>query len=162
MNKSSKRIGIDIMGVILPKAIETGTIEEFLACPAIPNAVESIKKLVELYKSENIFIISRCPEFAEKVIMQWFDLHNFFVETGFCRSNIYFCREQAGKAPIAQKLKLTHFIDDRMSVLDFMDGIVPCRIQLLVELGPEKISSENCIVTIGDWASVLSHIINTK
>ena len=159
---SIKRIGIDIMGVILPKAIETGTVEEFLACSALPDVVQSIDKLVELYKSENIFIISKCPEFAEKVIMQWFDLHNFFVETGFCRSNIYFCREQAGKAPTAQKLKLTHFIDDRKSVLDFMDGIVPCRIRLLVELGYEKISSENGIVTIGDWVLVLDYIIKTK
>lgn len=158
MNKSTKRIGIDIVGVILPKAIETGTIEELMACSALPNAIESIKKLVEIYKSENIFIISRCPEFAEKVIMRWFDEHSFFTETNFSRSNIYFCREQADKAQIAQQLTLSYFIDDKISVLDFMQGIVPNRIQLAVELELKATTNDTGIVTLANWSSVLEYI----
>jgi len=156
---NTKRIGIDIMGVILPKTIEKATLEEFLACPALKESVESIGKLVDLYKSENIFIISRCPEFAEKVIMQWFDEHNFFDEANFDRSNIYFCREQADKALIAKKLGLTYFIDDKLSVLDFMHGIVPNRIQLVAESDLEDDSSNTSIVTFSDWSSVLKNII---
>ena len=146
------------MGVILPKAIEKATLEEFLACEALPNAVESIGKIVDLYRSENIFIISRCPEFAEKVIMQWFDEHNFFAVTNFNHSNIYFCREQADKAPIAKKLELTYYIDDKLSVLGFMQSFVPNRIQLAAEMGSREDSSDTGIVTLPDWSSVLENI----
>lgn len=157
-----KRIGIDIMGVILPKAIETGTVEDFLACSALPNAIDSIKKLVKLYKPENIFIISKCPEFAEKVIARWFDEHDFFAETNFRRSNIYFCREQDDKAPIAEKLQLTYFIDDKTNVLDFMKNIVPNRIQLVVEFVAEVSNSEDGIIYLNNWPSVLEYITKSQ
>jgi hypothetical protein len=155
---STKKIGIDIMGVILPKAIETGTFEEFMACSALPDAIQSIKKTVNLYKPENVFIISRCPEFAENGIMRWFDEHNFFVETNFIRSNVYFCREQADKAPIAKRLKLSYFIDDKMSVLDYMEDVVPNRIQLAVESGLKETSNDTSIITLTDWLLVLEYI----
>lgn len=158
MNEKIKRIGIDIMGVILPKSVEGGTLEEFMACSALPNVVESIKKLVHLYGQRNIFIISRCPEFAEKVIIQWFETHNFFIETNFSRSNIYFCREQADKAPLAKQLTLSYFIDDKINVLDFMDKIVLNRIQLAVESNLTEGISENGIITLTDWPSVINII----
>lgn len=156
---STKRIGIDIMGVILPKAIETGTFEEFMACSALPGAIESIKKLVDIYKPENVYIISRCPEFAEKGIMRWFDEHNFFNETNFNRSNIYFCREQAEKAPIAKQLNISYFIDDKISVLEFMKDIVPYRIQLAAESALVVVDdNKDGIVRLENWHSVLGCI----
>ena len=158
MNNLQKKIGIDIMGVILPKSVENETFEEFLACSALPGAVQSIKKLVDKYKPENVFIISRCPEFAEKGIMRWFDEHKFFIETNFNRSNIYFCREQADKAPIAEKLQLNYFIDDKTSVLDFMKDIVPNRIQLSAKPVLKVGDDEHNIVHVENWHLVLEYI----
>ncbi len=154
----NKNIGIDIMGVILPKAIEGGTLEEFVACSALPDVIESIGKLVELYGNESVFIVSRCPEFAEKGMIRWFDEHNFFNETNFNRSNIYFCREQFEKAPIAKQLMISHFIDDKISVLDFMKNIVPHRIQLAVESRLEVRDNKDSIARLENWSSVLEYI----
>lgn len=42
--------------------------------------------------------------------------------------HVHFCAERADKAPIAQRLELTHFIDDRPEVMAHLDGIVPHRI----------------------------------
>lgn len=155
--KIDKKIGIDIMGVILPKYVETGTFEELMSCPALPGAIESIKKLVMSYQAENIFIISKCPKSAEKATIQWFDSCSFFTKTGFQRKNIYFCREQADKAQIARSLQLSCFVDDKVTVLNFMNGVVPFRIQLAVDSGPES-SPNNGIVNLYDWPSVVSLI----
>ena len=155
---NNKNIGIDIMGVILPKAVEGGTLEEFMSCSALPDVIASIGKLVELYGNESVFIVSRCPEFAEKVIMRWFDGHDFFNKTNFNRSNIYFCREQAEKASIAKQLRLSYFIDDKISVLDFMKDIVQHRIQLAVESGIESSDNEDDIVRLKNWHPVLEYI----
>lgn len=112
----------------------------------------------EPYNSENVFIISRCPEFAESGLIQWFDAHNFFDDTNFSRSNIYFCREQAEKAPIAKQLKLSYFIDDKISVLDFMNDIVLHKIQLTVDPALEIGDDKDGIMHLENWPSVLEYI----
>lgn len=158
----NKKIGLDIMGVIIPKAVEGGTLKEFLSCSALPGAIESIEKLVKLYGNDSIFIISRCPEFAEKAILRWFDEHDFFDKTKFNRENIFFCREQAEKAPIAKRLSLSYFIDDKESVLDFMNDIVPHRIQLAVESSLGIGRDKDNIVRLGSWHAVLGYITQTQ
>ena len=159
MNKSSKKIGIDVMGVILPKTIENnGTVEKFMVCPALPNALESISKLVNLYRAENIFIISRCPEYAEVVIAQWLDRQKFFTNIGFKRSNVFFCRERADKAPIVKRLQITYFIDDHIDVLDAMKDIVANRILFTGGSNHPKTETDENITVLDNWNSIFEYI----
>lgn len=155
---STKKIGIDIMGVILPKATETGTFEEFMACSALPGAIQSIKKIVNLYKPQNVFIISRCPELAENGILQWLDNQKFFTDINFDRSNVYFCRERVDKALIAERLQLTFFIDDRIDVLDAMKDIVANRILFTGGSSHGDNVIDDDIIILNNWDFVLEYI----
>ncbi|MEI6054144.1 MAG: hypothetical protein WCQ49_02115 [Candidatus Saccharibacteria bacterium] len=158
----TKRIGIDIMGVIIPKSTEGGTINEFMNCPALPDSLNCIKKLVSIYKPENIFVISSCPEYAEKVLIEWLNKNNFFDEINFCKSNINFCRTKADKAPIAEKLNLLYFIDDKISVLDHMKNIIPNRIQLTTDELLNEQKNNKDIISFINWPSIIKYISGKK
>ncbi len=151
------RIGIDIEGVIRSKTAKSRTVDEYLAVEPLGSAFKTIKSLVKLFGNDNIFIISRCPEYAEDVILQWLDNQKFFNEIDFNRSNVYFCRERADKAPIAQQLQLTYFIDDRIDVLDAMKDIVANRILFTGGSNHENNIIDDEIIVIDNWDSVLEY-----
>lgn len=152
------RIGIDIEGVIREKIAKPRTIDGYLAATPLKNSVKSINVLVKLYGSANIFIISRCPKYAEDVILKWLDNQKFFNDIKFGRSNVFFCREQADKAPIAKQLQLTYFIDDRIDVLNAMKGIVANRILFTGGSNHgDKVVSDDIII-LDNWDSVAEYI----
>ena len=157
MNHTSQ-IGIDIEGVIRGKTAMSRTIDEYLAATPLKNAAKTIKSLVKLFGSDNIFIISRCPEYAEDVILQWLDNQKFFTDINLDRSNVYFCRERAGKAPIAKRLQLTHFIDDRIDALDAMKDIVANRILFTGGSNHHNTEIDDNIIVLDSWNSILEYI----
>ena len=80
---------------------------------------EAIQPLKNMFKEE-IYLISRVyNEDGEKQNTEWLkknhliDCEDPFLE----RRHINYCFKREEKAPIAQKLGLTHFIDDRIEVL---------------------------------------------
>jgi hypothetical protein len=48
---------------------------------------------------------------------------NFWKYTGVPRSNLYFCRHHEDKAVICERLGITHFVDDRLRVLDCLKTV---------------------------------------
>lgn len=152
------RIGIDIEGVIRVKTAKSRTIDEYLAATPLKNAAKTIKILVKLFGNENIYIISRCPEYAEDVIIQWLDNQKFFTDINLDRSNVFFCRERADKALIAKRLKLTYFIDDRIDVLDAMKDIVANRILFTGGSNHGDNIINDDIIIFDNWDSVAEYI----
>ncbi len=69
----------------------------------------------------DIFIISKVTPEEEKSAIKWFDEVNFFTETGIKPEQVHFCRERKDKAVIAEKVGLSHHIDDRPEVMFHMD-----------------------------------------
>ena len=57
----------------------------------------------------------------------WLECHEFFQLTRMSRSALHFCLERSEKRDYALKLKLTHFVDDRTDVLEYLKDIVPFR-----------------------------------
>lgn len=124
------RIGFDFGGVIMQPGKMCGHPEkasddpDFLNRPAMPNAFESIKRLVALFGQENVFIVSRCSIEGEQKIMTWLCYHNFWEITGLTRACVRFCRERHEKGPICAELGITHFVDDRLECLIGMDTVL--------------------------------------
>jgi hypothetical protein len=154
------RIGIDVGGVIRSKAAKPLTIDEYLDASSLRDAAKTIKALVNLCGSDNVYIISRCPKYAEDVILKWLDNQKFFTEINFDRSNVYFCRERADKAPIAKQLQLTYFIDDRIEVLDAMKDIVANRILFTGGSNHHNTEIDDNITVLNKWGSILKYIKN--
>lgn len=164
MNSSNLeiKIGIDIGGVIISQDTDEPDLfftEDFLRAKPFPNCFETIKRLIEKFGKENVFIISKCGEKVQKKSRQWLDYNHFFSITGFVPEHIHFCLERYEKAGIAQTLHLTHFIDDRYSVLKYMIDLPS--IQRLILFCPNDTEKEasrsnpnDKILEVSNWEEI--------
>lgn len=156
-----KRIGIDVGGVIIDSLANDDTDtsfrgDDFLKTTAVPGAFDAVAQLVNQNGSENVFIISKCGPVIERKSRLWLTCSGFYQYTGFRLDNLFFCLDRAGKAPIAQKLGLTDFIDDKEEVLGYMQGIVDRRYLF----GPQRrpLRNPSGLTIVNDWAAVLKNL----
>lgn len=156
------RIGIDIGGVIIAQDTDEPDLfftDEFLRAKPFTNCFEIIQKLVEKFGQENIFIISKCGLAVQKKSIQWLKDKDFFSITGFDPANINFCFERHEKAPIAGRLNLNYFIDDRYSVIKYLLPIES--IQRLILFCPNETEKElsinnpnDKILEVSSWEEI--------
>lgn len=126
-------LGVDIGGVIIDR-VNDGTdtsffSDNYLRTTAVPDAFVMLRRaaLCEPFGGDRIHLVSKCGLKVAERTRQWLGHHQFFQFTGIPQDNLHFCRERWEKAPICQKLGVTHFVDDRLDVLGHLRGIVPHR-----------------------------------
>lgn len=113
-------IGIDIGRVIISGDTDIENqffSQQYLEVPAVENAFESIAELIEKYKAENVYLVSKCSEKTQVKTLNWLEYKGFFHQTNFLRSNLWFCRDRKDKKEICENNQIKKFIDDRFSVL---------------------------------------------
>lgn len=158
----SKRIGLDVGGVIIDATANDGTDtdirgDNFMSASPVAGAYDAVRQLVERFGAGNVFIISKCGERIEGRTREWLAGNGFYTHTGFNPENLHFCRRRAEKAPIAEALDLTDFVDDRQDVLGYMKGIV-ARHYLF---GPQsdEVQSTDELIVVGDWAAAATSLL---
>ena len=117
-----KKQKVDVLGIDIGNVIIQGGNEmfspRFLEAEEMPGAFESICVLVEHFKPENMFLVSKCKSSRMKEkTFQWLAHHQFFSLTGVKWENVRFCLERHEKARICERLGINIFIDDRLEVL---------------------------------------------
>ena len=105
-------LGIDLGGTIHHKNDKKETVP-------MPGSFEVINKLRQKVKA--VYIVSRVTDEQSYRAYKWFQKFNFFEETGLTPNKVHFCYERRDKAPICQRLGVSHFIDDRPEVMSHMD-----------------------------------------
>jgi len=158
----SRRIGLDVGGVIIDAAANDGTDtdlrgDNFMKATPVADACDSVRQLVDRYSADNIFIISKCGVVMEDRTRRWFVGNNFYTDTGFNPANLYFCRTRAEKAPLAKRLGLTDFVDDRQDVLEYMEGIVARR--YLFGLQSREVLKTGSLIIVSDWPETVASIL---
>ena len=126
------RLGIDVGRVLISPGDESkpdtsfigGSIEDALATPAYEGMFDVVPALVAQFGGL-AWIVSKCGKRVQDKTMQWFEHHQFFERTGIERGNVRFCLKRPEKAVHCRELGITHFIDDRIDVLEAMFGVVP-------------------------------------
>lgn len=86
------------------------------------HALGSVYTLCQTFGSHRVFIISKCPRDKEVLIRQWLDAKGFF-DRGLLPEHVYFCRTVEEKSPICKDLKITDFVDNRLSVLKHLSSV---------------------------------------
>jgi hypothetical protein len=124
------RVGIDIGRVIIGGSGPGDTSffsSEYLETPAVPDAFEGVRQLVDENGWDNVYLISKCGSQVQHKTMHWLEHHDFWRKTGVAAHHdwMFFVRERRDKAPLARELRLDRFIDDRWDVLKWMQGSVP-------------------------------------
>lgn len=130
--KRQKRLGIDIGRVIIdgsshPNGGDTaffnGDHATMLATPEMPDAIETITRLVAEFEGQ-VWLVSKCGERVKRRSLRWLHHRDFFERTGIPRQNTRFCRKRPEKRDHALELGLTHFVDDKIDVHRAVGDIV--------------------------------------
>jgi hypothetical protein len=118
-------LGVDVGGVIIDR-VNDGTDtsffgRNFLLTTAVAGVFDVLRQLNERF--DKIVLVSKCGQSTQDRTRQWLAHHNFYERTGIAEVDVHFCRERREKAPICQKLGVTHFIDDRLEVLGYLESV---------------------------------------
>jgi hypothetical protein len=125
-------LGIDFGGVIVTQDMpETGEDTAFVASDPdgyllqmpVTDCVETIKELVDIFAGR-VWIVSKAGARMEDRTRRWLDYHNFCEKTGLLTQHIRFCRERLQKRDICLEAGITHFVDDRVHVMQILQGAV--------------------------------------
>ncbi|MFJ6197688.1 hypothetical protein [Micromonospora sp. NPDC092111] len=119
------RLGVDVGGVVIePTSRDDDTSffgPNYLRTPPVPGVFEGLAALVPLF--DETHVVSTCGERTERHTRAWLDHHDFYTRTGIAPERLHFCRTRPAKAPVAARLGLTHFVDDRLEVLGYLDTV---------------------------------------
>jgi hypothetical protein len=126
------RIGIDIGRVIMAPvnggkadtSFLSGSLEMAMLTPPSPGAFEGVKALVTAFNGRTWLISKAGPNVQQKTKL-WLRHWDFYAATGLPPEQVRFCVERHQKAEHCRQLKITHFIDDRLDVLEAIRDDVP-------------------------------------
>jgi uncharacterized HAD superfamily protein len=156
-----KRIGIDIGRVIIDSDTDENLIftEKYLEAKEVKDSFSKIRDFCKNYGSENIYLVSKCGDSIQKKTKEWLEYKDFYTKTNFNKENLYFCYKREDKYPIAKKLNLNLFIDDRYSVLEYFLNDTGIDLYLFNPTPNEKIEFTNSknksrILLVENWNSL--------
>jgi len=157
------RLGVDIGRVIItgpddPHGADTaffGADEQaMLATPAVDGVFDVLPRLVERFDGR-VWLVSKCGERIQRHTEQWLAHHRFFERTGVPAGNQRFCLRRVDKAAHARELGLTHFVDDRLDVLEALRDVVAHRYLF----GPQPRPAPDWVQHTADWPAVEAAIL---
>lgn len=118
-------LGIDVGGVIIVNKDDDADTsffgKNYLTTPAMPDAFDVIGRLQARF--DKIVLVSKCGSVVQAKTREWLEYHRFYELTNVDPADVYFCRERHEKAPICERLGVTHFVDDRLEVLSYLKTV---------------------------------------
>lgn len=126
------RVGVDIGRVIIAAVASGGradtsfiggTEEDAMRTPPVNDAFRVVARLVER-TGGNVWLVSKAGPRIEALTRRWLVQWRFLAATNVPDTNVVFCRERRDKADHAVRLRLTHFIDDRVDVLEHLRAVM--------------------------------------
>ncbi|MEH0841515.1 hypothetical protein V6U81_03850 [Micromonospora sp. CPCC 205711] len=120
-----RRLGVDVGGVIITATdMDDDTSffgPHYLRTPPVEGVFDALAMLSPIFDAA--YVVSTCEQPTERRTREWLAHHDFHARTGIGPERLHFCRTRPEKAPIAARLGLTHFVDDRLEVLGYLDSV---------------------------------------
>lgn len=164
-DRSVRRVlGVDIGGVVLDSAHydEDATPDGpvLVAASEIPGARTALMTLRDKLFGHEIFLVSKCGPRTEARARQWLAEEGFLDAIGISAANAKFCRHRSDKAGICAELGVTHFVDDRLEVLSYLD-VVASRYLFQPDLNEvAKFAAHLPLVTVVDgWPALCTAVL---
>jgi len=134
-------IGIDIGRVIIAQDTDAPDLffgPRYLESRAVPGAFEAVRRIVEGYGAERVFLVSKCGATVERKSREWLQARNFFSETGMRFDHLRFVLHRHEKRGVCEELRIQDFVDDRFSVLKHLLDLEHSRRLILFDPMPEE------------------------
>ncbi len=160
---ASAYIGIDIGGVLVDRAAHDTDTSFFggrpMETPAVHGAVEAVARLVAAADGR-VCIVSKAGPRIEALSRQWLALQGI-ADVMIPWGQIHFVRERADKGPVCERLKVTHFVDDNVGVLNHLTT-VRRKILFTGGLGPNPLPTQvpKGVTVAATWPDVVRHILD--
>ncbi|MEM6991778.1 MAG: hypothetical protein AAF721_14825 [Myxococcota bacterium] len=157
------KIGIDIGRVIIRPAQTAedtsflhGSDTDAMKTPPSHGAFDTIARIAGACDGQ-VWLVSKCGPNVERRSRAWLAHWGFTEATGIRPANFRFCRQRRDKGPIAAKLQLDAFIDDRPDIIRHLAGVVPLRYLF----GPQKkrTAVPHGATHVADWAEVAAELL---
>jgi hypothetical protein len=120
-------LGVDIGGVLIQRAADDDDTSFFGArpmdTPAVAGAFEALAQLAAGPFAYRVHLISKAGPSVTERTLAWLAHQEFSAVTGIAPAQVHFVRHRADKAPVCKKLGVTHFVDDRLSVLNLLPDV---------------------------------------
>jgi hypothetical protein len=157
-------LGIDIGGVIIDRVNDdTDTSffgDNYLKTTAVPGAFEAIKSLVDRRFQGHAYVVSKCGKNVERKTREWLAHHDFYRRTGLHEDDVHFCRKRHEKAPICARLGITHFVDDRLEVLSYLETVPHKYLFRPDEAEVTRFSGYlNRVIRVQSWDETVNHAL---
>jgi hypothetical protein len=120
-------LGVDIGGVIIDR-VNDGTDtsffgENYLATTPTQGVFDALARLTSEKFGDRAFLVSKCGPRTQAKSLEWLEHHCFAQRTGISLGRVRFCLERSGKSAIANELGITHFVDDKLEVLGYLENV---------------------------------------
>ena len=156
-------LGIDIGRVIIGPVDDdghadtsflSGTPDRAMETPPTPGSFAAIARLADAFDGA-VWLVSKCGLRVQAKTRRWLDHWGFWATTGVAPDHLRFCLERRDKALHCHELGVTHFIDDRLDVLEHLRGFVPC----LYLFGHQQARAPGWVTPVVTWSAVLAAIL---
>jgi len=123
------RIGIDFGGVIVRNLHEDTGEDTSLnnssgSEAARDGTFDAIRQLCSACYGR-VWIVSKAGPRMQERTLAWLQSVDFFSRTGLKPDHVRFCLQREDKEKICRDLEISHFIDDRMHIMQILRGVVP-------------------------------------
>ena len=123
---------------------------------------EFVRRLNREVFPDSVFLISKAKSGTAQKTREWLAHRDFHGVTNVPLERVYFCERREDKAPIARRLRLSAFVDDRLDVLEHLQGVA---LRILFAAGLEWVSQarvpEGVRSAVG-WAETLTILEETR
>ncbi len=160
------RLGIDIGRVIMAPvkggkadtSFLSGGLEQAMRTPPSPGAFEGVRVLTEVFGGR-VWLVSKAGETVQRKTLAWLEHWDFYRLTGLPRAQVRFCLKRPDKAVHCRELQITHFIDDRLDVLEHLRGLA-AHLYLFGEQ-PQEAENPEWLTPVRDWAEVTAAVLRS-
>jgi hypothetical protein len=120
-------LGVDVGGVIVALADRDEDTSFFgsrpLETPAVAGVFDELGALTSGLFAGRVHVVSKAGPSVAANTRAWLAHHRFFERTGVAPDHVHFVRERRDKAPVCERLGITHFVDDRLDVLVHLETV---------------------------------------
>jgi hypothetical protein len=157
----TEALGVDISGVIISKARNDSdtsfSTENYLETLEVPEALEIIRRLANERFGGRIFLVSKCGPRVQAKTLRWLKHHRFYERTGVKPKQVHFCLERSDKGRICHQLRITHFVDDRLDVLQQLSDLHCFLFDQQLRITLPRASS---IVAVKSWSEIARALLD--
>jgi hypothetical protein len=167
MTKHSQPVlGIDIGRVIISAtdpsgkadtSFLSGSDEAALSTSASEGAFDAIGELTRAFAGR-VWLVSKCGPRIQQLTRRWLQRQSFYERTGVRQDRVRFCLKRPEKREHCAAIGATHFVDDRLDVLEHLLGLVPQLYWFGYQTGTP--SAPEWAQPVLDWAEARSLILS--